>query len=59
MLWGRYLPTSANRAATSASADATDRKVNAIQGHHARVLAALEREVELYRLDAIAKEQQT
>ena len=56
MLWSRYLPTQASRAAASDAADATDRKVHALESHQARVLEALDRELELYRLTNPRKE---
>lgn len=51
MFWFRLIPT-AHRDAVNAAADMTDRRVNALQSHQGRVLEALDRELELYRLDA-------
>lgn len=53
MLWFRFVPSARQEARNTA---ATDHKINALQSHQDRALAALDRELELFRLSITAKD---
>lgn len=52
MLWFRFVPARQEARDTAA----TDHKINALQSHQDRALAALDRELELFRLATRAKD---
>jgi hypothetical protein len=50
MLWSRFLPPPPLTVENEAAASVIDRRIDAIRSHQTRVLEALDRELELYKL---------
>jgi len=55
-VWTRLLPTA--RTGTADTTASTDSKIGALETHQARLLEALDRELELYRLSKPTRDHQ-